>query len=55
MDNYISVFVALLEHAEIYTKEEAEKIASELRLITVPNAYEDARTVVKDILDKVKK
>jgi hypothetical protein len=55
MDNYMSVFVAVLQHLAHLTEEEAKTLDKELREMTIPGTYDEASRAVADILAKVKK
>lgn len=54
MENYISVFVALLENLGHLTEKEAEKVAQELKTITLASQYKEVSHSVKDVLEKAK-
>jgi hypothetical protein len=53
MENFVSLFIATLEHLKLVTEKEAEKIDKELRNSTIPGTYKEAKIVVKEIFDKV--
>ncbi len=55
MENYISLLVATLEHLEFVTEKEAEKLDQELRNSTVPGTYKEAKQLIKDVFEKIKK
>lgn len=55
MENYISLLVATLEHFELLTAKEAEKLDKELRNTTIPGTYKEAKIVVKEAIEKIRK
>lgn len=50
MNNYVSLFVATLEHLEVITESEAKKLAKELVSSTLPDSYEAASLMVKKVI-----
>lgn len=55
MENYISLLVATLQHFELLTEKEAERLDKELRNSTIPGTYKEAKIVVSEAIAKVKK
>lgn len=53
MENIISLTVAMLEKAELLTKEEAEKIDKELRSSVLPSSYTGARQLINELYDRL--
>lgn len=53
MDNYISLFLATLQHLGIVTENEAKKLAKELKGNGVPDKYEDVSPMVKNVFEKL--
>lgn len=51
MNNYVSLFVATLEHLEVITESEAKKLAKELVSSTLPDSYEAASLMVKKVIN----
>lgn len=52
MNNFVSVIVAILQHAKVLTEQEAEKLVKELHAATLPDNYEAASRLLKDIFDR---
>lgn len=52
MNNFTSIFVAILEHLELITKEDAKKLIKELHGTTLPDTYEGASNLVKTLFNK---
>jgi hypothetical protein len=44
-----------LEHLELVTEKEAEKLDKELRNSTVPGTYKEAKVLVKELFEKIQK
>lgn len=55
MENYITLFVATLEHLKLVTEQEAEKLDKQLRESTIPSTLREARQVVADVFEKIEK
>ena len=55
MENYITLFIATLEHLGQLTAKEAEKLDKELRNTTIPSTYKEAQYFIKGIFEKIKK
>ena len=53
MGNFVSLVVALLEHAEVLTEKEAEALIKELHGLTIPDNYKACTILVKDIFKKL--
>jgi polyhydroxyalkanoate synthesis regulator phasin len=53
MENYVSLFIATLQHLGHLTETEAKKLADELKNSTIPGSYEGASKLVKEIFDKL--
>jgi hypothetical protein len=51
MDNYILLFLAMLEHLELLTKDEATKLAKELTAKGIPSTYVACQTMVKELYE----
>lgn len=54
MENYITLFVATLEHLKLVTEKEAIKLDKELKNNTIPATYKEAQVVIKNAFEKVK-
>lgn len=55
MENYILLLVATLEHFELVTTKEAEKLAKELKESTIPATYKEMKVLLEQSLGKAKK
>jgi hypothetical protein len=47
----LNVILALLEHKDIITKKEADKLAKELKNAMMTDRYEDAQRLIQRILE----
>jgi len=54
MENYITLLIATLEHLELVTAKEAEKLNKELRNTTLPASYRETKDLVEKVFEKVK-
>lgn len=52
MNNYISLFLVTLVHLNVITKEEGAKLDTELQKSTLPDDFESAYQMVKDVFEK---
>ena len=52
MNNFVSIFIAVLEHLKLLSEDEAKKLAKELHGTTLPDNYEAASRLLKDIYEK---
>lgn len=52
MNNFVSLVIALLEHAKVLTEAEAQKLVKELHSSTLPGTYEECSRLVKDLFAK---
>jgi hypothetical protein len=55
MENYITLLVATLEHLELVSEKEGEKLEKELKNTTLPGTYREARVFIKDVFEKIGK
>ncbi len=53
MDNYILLFLAILENLDLLTKDEAKKLAKEYTSSGIPSNYDACVVMVKRIHDEV--
>lgn len=53
MNNFTSMFVAVLEHLELLTEDEARKLIKELHEATLPDSYDAASRFLKDVYKKL--
>jgi len=53
MNNFISLFLAMLVHLNVVTKDDAAKLNEELQKSTLPDDFETAYLMVKDVFEKV--
>lgn len=52
MNNFTSMVLAILQHLELLTEDEAKKLAKELHGSTLPDTYEGASSLLKSIYEK---
>lgn len=52
MNNFTSMFVAILEKIELISHEEAVKLVKELHTATIPDTYEGALKIVDELFKK---
>jgi len=50
MENYVSLFIATLEHLGHLSADEAKKLAEKLRTSTVPGSYDEVSKMIKTTL-----
>ena len=49
MNNFTSIILAILEHVGVLTEDEAKKLIKEIHGTTLPDNYEAASKLVKDL------
>ncbi len=54
MENYVSLFIATLEHLGQLTESEAKEFSKKLHNTTIPGTYDEASRVIGEIIKKVK-
>jgi hypothetical protein len=52
MNNFVSIIIAVLQHAKVFTEDEAEKLVKELHAATLPDNYKGAVKFIEDIFKK---
>jgi hypothetical protein len=52
MNNFVALIMAILEHVGVVTETEARNLIKDLQYVTIPDNYEGASKVVKDLFEK---
>jgi hypothetical protein len=54
MENQVLIMVAVLAKLDLLKKEEAEKLANELRNALLPSLYKDSVILIDRVFEKIK-